>query len=128
VLGYREYIGRIVKRNKIKKKILLNTSDTNVNAEPSSGLKGGFKATQVLKIIPEYHGRPNENVHEIIDAIEEGLNLLSAEEEKILLAFIRTKLKGAAFKSVQYLNITSWTQLKDHLQRRFGVGDSIRYI
>lgn len=31
----------------------------------------GMKATQVIKIIPEYSGRPLENIHEFLDATEE---------------------------------------------------------
>lgn len=88
----------------------------------------GLRATQLIKIIPEYHGRPQENVHEFIDAVEEGMNLVKVEEKKILLAFLRTRLKGTAFKAIQYLTIDSWDQLREHLQRRFGVGDTIRYI
>lgn len=88
----------------------------------------GMKATQVIKIIPEYHGRLNENIHEFLDATEECFGLVRDSEKKILLSFIRTKLKGAAFKAIQYLTLDSWDQLKDHLQRRFGVGDTIRYI
>lgn len=31
----------------------------------------GMKATQVIKIIiPEYSGRPHENIHEFLDAAE----------------------------------------------------------
>lgn len=89
---------------------------------------GGMKATQVLKVIPEFHGRINENVHEFLDAAEECFKLVRESESKILLSFLRTKLKGAAFKAVQYLSLDSWEQLKEHLQRRFGVGDTIRFI
>lgn len=87
-----------------------------------------LKATQILKIIPEFHGRPTENVHEFLDAVDEGISLVKDGEEKILLSFLRTKLKGTAFKAIQYLSVESWSQLKEHLQRRFGVGDTIQYI
>lgn len=88
----------------------------------------GMKATQILKLIPEFHGKPHENVHEFLDAVDEGVNLVNKSEEKILLSFLRTKLKGTAFKAIQYVPIESWGQFKEHLQRRFGVGDTIRYI
>lgn len=87
-----------------------------------------LRATQLLKIIPDFHGRNSENIHEFIDTVDEGFNLVKKEDEKILLAFLRTKLKGSAFKAVQYIDLESWPQLKEHLQRRFGVGDNIQYI
>lgn len=104
----------------------------NLNDTPpestSSNQSEKLRATQLLKLIPEYHGRPNENVHEFLDSVDESFKLVKREEENILLSFLRTKLKGSAFKAVQYLSVDSWGQLKDHLQRRFGVGDTIRFI
>lgn len=97
-------------------------------SEAESSEMSTLRATQILKIIPDYYGRPNENVHEFIDAVEEGFNLVKKEDTKVLLAFLRTKLKGPAFKAIQYLSIDSWKQLKEHLQRRFGVGDTIGYL
>lgn len=87
-----------------------------------------LKATQILKLIPEFHGRVNENIHEFLDAVDEGISLVKEGEEKILLSFLRTKLKGSAFKAIQYLSVETWAHLKEHLQRRFGVGDTIQYI
>jgi catalase len=88
----------------------------------------GMKATQVITINPEYHGRNSENIHECFDAAEECFSVVKHDEKKILLSFLRTKLKGAAFKAIQYVTLETWDQMKDHLQRRFGVGDTIRYI
>lgn len=88
----------------------------------------GMKATQVLKVIPEFHGRHSENVHEFLDAADECFSLVKETEKKILLTFLRTKLKGAAFKAIQYVRVETWDELKEHLQRRFGIGDSIRFI
>lgn len=88
----------------------------------------GMKATQVIKIIPEYSGRPHENIHEFLDAAEECFSLVKQSEQRILLSFIRTKLKSTAFKAIQYVTLNDWNQLKEHLQQRFGVGDTIRFI
>lgn len=102
---------------------------TATSAESSSTGNGvGLKATNLLKIIPEFHGKPQENVHEFLDAADEAFKLVKKEEEPILLALLRTRLKNSAFKAVQYLNVDNWADLRDHLQRRFGVGDSIRFI
>lgn len=87
-----------------------------------------MKASQLLKIIPEFHGRTNENVHEFLDAADESFSLVIETEKKILLTFLRTKLKGAAFKAIQYMRCDSWDELKSHLSQRFGVGDTIRFI
>lgn len=101
--------------------------NSSKSGEPSS-TGSGLKATQLLKIIPEFHGKAQENVHEFLDAADEAFKLVKAEEQPILIAFLRTRLKNSAFKAVQYLNVDSWAELREHLQRRFGVGDSIRFI
>lgn len=74
----------------------------------TSSSKVGMKATQILKLIPEFHGKPNENSHEFLDAADEGFNLISKDKEKILFSFLLTKLKVVAFKAVQYMSIESW--------------------
>lgn len=58
----------------------------NTSSETSTvhSATAGLRATQLIKIIPEYHSRPQENVHEFIDAVEEGMNLVKVEEKKIL--------------------------------------------
>lgn len=42
--------------------------------------------------------------------------------------FAHTKLKGAAFKAIQYMRTETWDEMKEHLQRRFGIGEHITYI
>lgn len=66
----------------------------NTSSETSTvdNATAGLRAPQLIKIIPEYHGRPQENVHEFIYAVEEGMNLVKVEEKKILLDFLRTRL------------------------------------
>lgn len=52
-------------------------------SEAESSELSTLRATQLLKIIPDYYGRPNGNVHEFIDAVEEGLNLVKREDTDV---------------------------------------------
>lgn len=70
----------------------------SATSDPSSTGNGvGLKATQLLIIIPEFHSKAQENVHEFLDAADEAFKLVKAKEQPILLAFLRTRLKYSAF-------------------------------
>lgn len=40
----------------------------------------------------------SENIHEVLNAVDE-VNLVCKDKEKILLSFLRNKLKGIVFKA-----------------------------